>query len=122
MERKGFCSSYFNGGIINEDGESVDNATGKTDLSDRASSGFKKTVHAENTVTVPQNTANQSTQLKEEVVPPEPQLNKGKRPDVSSGDESIRLDQASAERLQRRYLPFEITKWNGIFLAFITFS
>ncbi|TPV32779.1 MBOAT family protein [Paucihalobacter ruber] len=26
------------------------------------------------------------------------------------------------ERLQRRYLPFEITKWNGIFLAFITFS
>lgn len=26
------------------------------------------------------------------------------------------------ERLQRRYLPFKITKWNGIFLAFITFS
>ncbi|NIK92652.1 MBOAT family protein [Mangrovimonas sp. CR14] len=26
------------------------------------------------------------------------------------------------ERLQRRYLPFEITKYNGIFLAFITFS
>jgi alginate O-acetyltransferase complex protein AlgI len=26
------------------------------------------------------------------------------------------------ERLQRRYLPFEINKWNGIFLAFITFS
>jgi alginate O-acetyltransferase complex protein AlgI len=26
------------------------------------------------------------------------------------------------ERLQRRYLPFEITKWNSIFLAFITFS
>jgi alginate O-acetyltransferase complex protein AlgI len=26
------------------------------------------------------------------------------------------------ERLQRKYLPFKITKWNGIFLAFITFS
>lgn len=26
------------------------------------------------------------------------------------------------ERLQRRYIPFKITKWNGIFLAFITFS
>lgn len=26
------------------------------------------------------------------------------------------------ERLQRRYLPFKITKWNGIFLAFTTFS
>ncbi|GAA4816710.1 MBOAT family O-acyltransferase [Litoribaculum gwangyangense] len=26
------------------------------------------------------------------------------------------------ERLQRRYLPFKITAWNGIFLAFITFS
>ena len=105
------------GGIINEDGESVDNATGKTDLSDRASSGFKKTVHAENTVTVPQNTANQSTQLKEEVVPPEPQLNKGKRPDVSSGDESIRLDQASAERLQRRYTLIKTTMRNQLMNA-----
>lgn len=26
------------------------------------------------------------------------------------------------ERLQKRYLPFKITKYNGIFLAFITFS
>jgi len=26
------------------------------------------------------------------------------------------------ERLQRRYLPFKITAWNGIFLAFITFT
>lgn len=26
------------------------------------------------------------------------------------------------ERLQRQYLPFKITKWNGIFLAFTTFS
>lgn len=26
------------------------------------------------------------------------------------------------ERLQRRFLPFKITKWNGIFLAFTTFS
>ncbi|WP_411895922.1 MBOAT family O-acyltransferase [Winogradskyella sp. A2] len=26
------------------------------------------------------------------------------------------------ERLQRKYLPFKITKYNGIFLAFITFS
>jgi alginate O-acetyltransferase complex protein AlgI len=26
------------------------------------------------------------------------------------------------ERLQRKYLPFKITAWNGIFLAFITFS
>lgn len=26
------------------------------------------------------------------------------------------------ERLQKKYLPFRITKWNGIFLAFITFS
>ncbi|MDB0041067.1 MBOAT family protein [Algibacter sp.] len=26
------------------------------------------------------------------------------------------------ERLQIQYLPFKITKWNGIFLAFITFS
>ncbi len=26
------------------------------------------------------------------------------------------------EKLQKRYLPFKITKWNGIFLAFITFS
>lgn len=26
------------------------------------------------------------------------------------------------ERLQRRYLPFKITKWNGPFLAFTTFS
>lgn len=26
------------------------------------------------------------------------------------------------ERLQRRYIPFKITKWNGIFLAFTTFS
>ncbi|GAA4281234.1 MBOAT family O-acyltransferase [Gaetbulibacter aestuarii] len=26
------------------------------------------------------------------------------------------------ERLQRRYIPFKITKWNGIFLAFLTFS
>ena len=26
------------------------------------------------------------------------------------------------ERLQRQYLPFKITKWNGIFLAFLTFS
>jgi alginate O-acetyltransferase complex protein AlgI len=26
------------------------------------------------------------------------------------------------ERLQKRYLPFKITAWNGIFLAFLTFS
>ena len=26
------------------------------------------------------------------------------------------------EKLQKQYLPFKITKWNGIFLAFITFS
>ncbi|MFH4967588.1 MBOAT family O-acyltransferase [Gaetbulibacter sp. M240] len=26
------------------------------------------------------------------------------------------------ERLQRRYMPFKITKWNGIFLAFLTFT
>ena len=26
------------------------------------------------------------------------------------------------ERLQKQYLPFKITKWNGIFLAFITFT
>jgi alginate O-acetyltransferase complex protein AlgI len=26
------------------------------------------------------------------------------------------------EKLQKRYLPFKITKWNGIFLAFITFT
>ena len=26
------------------------------------------------------------------------------------------------ERLQRQYLPFEITKWNGMFLAFTTFT
>tara|TARA_R110002050_G_scaffold41465_1_gene100457 strand:- start:713 stop:1960 length:1248 start_codon:yes stop_codon:yes gene_type:complete len=26
------------------------------------------------------------------------------------------------EKLQKRYLPFKITAWNGIFLAFITFS
>lgn len=26
------------------------------------------------------------------------------------------------ERLQRKYLPFKITKWNGLFLAFTTFS
>jgi alginate O-acetyltransferase complex protein AlgI len=26
------------------------------------------------------------------------------------------------ERLQRKYLPFKITAWNGMFLAFITFS
>jgi alginate O-acetyltransferase complex protein AlgI len=26
------------------------------------------------------------------------------------------------EKLQRQYVPFKITKWNGIFLAFITFS
>jgi alginate O-acetyltransferase complex protein AlgI len=26
------------------------------------------------------------------------------------------------EKLQKRHLPFKITKWNGIFLAFITFS
>ena len=26
------------------------------------------------------------------------------------------------ERLQKQYLPFKITKWNGIFLAFLTFS
>ncbi len=26
------------------------------------------------------------------------------------------------ERLQRKYIPFKITKWNGIFLAFLTFT
>lgn len=26
------------------------------------------------------------------------------------------------EKLQKKYLPFKITKWNGLFLAFITFS
>lgn len=26
------------------------------------------------------------------------------------------------EKLQKKYLPFKITKWNGIFLAFITFT
>jgi alginate O-acetyltransferase complex protein AlgI len=26
------------------------------------------------------------------------------------------------EKLQKQYLPFKITKWNGIFLAFVTFS
>lgn len=26
------------------------------------------------------------------------------------------------ERLQKRYIPFKVTKWNGIFLAFLTFT
>ncbi len=92
------------GGIVNEDGESVDKTTGKTGVtSQQSNTGFKKTVNPEDSNVKPAPKAEAETTSTTGNVPPEPETTTGKKPPATGGGQGIRLDQASAERLQRRY-------------------
>jgi flagellar basal body rod protein FlgG len=87
------------GGIVNEDGESVDKSTGGSGVS-----GFKKTVNPEDSNIKPAPNAEiETTRNATGEVPPEPKTTSGKKQPATGEVQGIRLDQASAERLQRRY-------------------
>ena len=90
------------GGFVNEDGESVDKTTGKVgDKPKTNRSGFSKTVNGNDQKPTVNPAAAAKPKASEVSPPPKPGTSTGKKPNEQSG--GIRLDAASAERLQRRY-------------------
>ena len=106
------------GGLVNEDGESVDNRTGKQGTPDVSSSGFKKTVNPgdENVKPVPPQKPETTKAASSESSPPAQET--GRKPEAASdGNAPIRLDQASADRLQRRYAMIKTAMRNQLMKA-----
>ncbi|MFA0809413.1 hypothetical protein [Microbulbifer epialgicus] len=123
-ENKRSVTLADDGGLVNEDGESIDIRTGKSTSSVRSNAGFKKTVEASDTnVRSPASKGNKSidtnattkesneTYYADDTVVQNPNRNE---PSTASSqntnsqgsgnhDVPIQLDEASAQRLQRRY-------------------
>ena len=93
------------GGIVNEDGELVDEVTGRTGGHRLVSNtGFRKTVRSDDSNVRPTRNAKDQQLEKRKVsaTPPQSQTMAGSKASAPAGGR--RLDKASAERLKRRYL------------------